>query len=369
MNTIRNYFSKMNCFDDYSKGGSVDHLVEKYGISRSTFYRWIKDCETPVNPVILHPLDKKNLAETNRQKQMIEIYQKTGLGITSPFEDRVSAIQRLNGEYSLNLLCNTLDVAKATYYRAIEVRETQYSKKRNEYTPLIEKVFEESKQTYGARKISFVLRNMGYHIAPKTVADIMHKNGWFSVRAGAKKLYEQGQKRFVNHVCQQFDVSEPNKVWASDVTEIKYNGFKYYICVVLDLFSRKVLACTISMKPSVQMVNRAVKAAYNERQPNGPLTLHTDRGTVFASKTYNQSLKQMNITHSYSAVSNPYDNAVCEAFFKTLKEEELYRMNYHSEAEMKKSITVYINRYNSERPHAYLKNTSPDKFEKRYFEK
>lgn len=77
----------------------------------------------------------------------------------------------------------------------------------------------------------------------------------------------------------------------------------------------------------------------------------------------------MNITHSYSAVSNPYDNAVCEAFFKTLKEEELYRMNYHSEAEMKKSIAVYINRYNSERPHAYLKNTSPDKFEKRYFEK
>ena len=126
MNTTRNYFSRMNCFDDYSKGGSVDHLVEKYGISRSTLYRWIKGCETPDNPVILRPQDKKNLAETNRQKQMIEIYQKTGLGITSPFEDRVSAIQRLNGEYSLNLLCNTLDVAKATYYRAIEVRETLY---------------------------------------------------------------------------------------------------------------------------------------------------------------------------------------------------------------------------------------------------
>ena len=98
MNTTRNYLSKMNCFDDYSKGGSVDHLVEKYGISRSTFYRWIKGCETPDKPVILCSQDKKYLAETNRQKQMIEIYQKTGLGITSPFEDRVSAIQRLNGE-------------------------------------------------------------------------------------------------------------------------------------------------------------------------------------------------------------------------------------------------------------------------------
>ena len=105
-------------------------------------------------------------------------------------------------------------------FRAIEVRETQYSRKRKEYTPLIEKIFEESRQTYGARKISSILSDMGYHMAPKTVAEIMHNNGWFSVRSGAKKLYEQGLKRFANHVCQQFDVSEPNSLWASDMTEI-----------------------------------------------------------------------------------------------------------------------------------------------------
>jgi transposase InsO family protein len=369
MNTTIKSKAKVNCFKDYKNGGSVDKLTEKYGISRSTFYRWMHEMETPDKPVIPGRQDKKLMAEIERQKQVIEIFQKTGLGISSPFDQRIAAIQSLNGEYSLNLLCSTLDIAKATYYRAIEVRETQYSRKRKEYTPLIEKIFEESRQTYGARKISSILSDMGYHMAPKTVAEIMHNNGWFSVRSGAKKLYEQGLKRFTNHVCQQFDASEPDTLWASDMTEIKYNGFKYNICAVLDLFSRKVIAYSISMKPSTQLVNRTIKSAFRERQPRGPLTLHTDRGTVYASKAFNQTLKELGITHSYSAVSNPYDNAVCEAFFKTLKEEGLYRSNYHSEAEMKKSIAAYIERYNAERPHAYLNNTSPEKFEKKYFEK
>ncbi|MCR4682214.1 MAG: DDE-type integrase/transposase/recombinase [Clostridiales bacterium] len=67
-----------------------------------------------------------------------------------------------------------------------------------------------------------------------------------------------------------------------------------------------------------QLVNRTIKSAFRERQPRGSLTLHTDRGSVYASKAFNQTLKQLGIAHSYSAVSNPYDNAVCEAFFKTL---------------------------------------------------
>ena len=126
MNTTRNYLSKMNCFDDYSKGGSVDHLVEKYGISRSTFYRWIKDCETPVNPVILHPLDKKNLAETNRQKQMIEIYQKTGLGITSPFLLPPSGVPSTSNLKVLMTLSNS--VLKSSVFRSDRI-SSQVEKK------------------------------------------------------------------------------------------------------------------------------------------------------------------------------------------------------------------------------------------------
>ena len=77
----------------------------------------------------------------------------------------------------------------------------------------------------------------------------------------------------------------------------------------------------------------------------------------------------MNITHSYSSAGNPYDNSVCEAFFKTLKEEELYRREYHSEAEMKKSVSDYIERYNTKRPHTYLHYKTPERVEEEYFAK
>ena len=212
------------------------------------------------------------------------------------------------------------------------------------------------------------MKEKGYPTSPDTVAKIMHSNGWFSVRAGAKKLYLQNQKRMENMLCQQFSVSKPNEVWVSDVTEIKYGKYKYYICAVLDLFSRKVVAFHISMKATVQLVNRTIKKAFESRQPTEPLILHTDRGVNYTSKVYNQTLQLMNITHSYSATGNPYDNSVCEAFFKTLKEEELYRHEYHSEAEMKKSVSDYIERYNSKRPHTYLHNKTPNKVEKEYFE-
>lgn len=78
-------------------------------------------------------------------------------------------------------------------------------------------------------------------------------------------------------------------------------------------------------------------------------------------------MRLMNITHSYSSAGNPYGNSVCEAFFKTLKEEELYRREYHSEAEMKKSVSDYIERYNTKRPHTYLRYKTPEWVEAEYF--
>lgn len=355
------------CCLDYRNGKSIREILLRYSISKTTLYRWLKLQKTKDKRSIGINVDRKAVVELERQRKMLAIYQKTGLGIGSPFSERIQAIQKLNGEYSLNLLCLTLGVPKATYYRTIENKETQFEIKCRTLTPIIEEIFDESKQASGARKITEILREMGYSVSPDTVAKIMHRNGWFSVRAGAKKLYLQNQKRIENLLCQQFSVSKPNEVWVSDVTEIKYGKYKYFICVVLDLFSRKVIAFHISMKTTVQLVNRTIKKAYEARNPKEPLILHTDRGVNYTSKVYNQTLRLMNITHSYSGSGNPYDNSVCEAFFKTLKEEELYRREYHSEAEMKKSVSDYIERYNTKRPHTYLRYKTPEWVETEYF--
>ena len=103
-------------------------------------------------------------------------------------------------------------------------------------------------------------------------------------------------------------------------------------------------------------------AAYNERRPSD-LLIHTDRGTAYTSYSLHKTLKQASVAQSFSHPGKPYDNAVAESFFAVFKKEELYRVNYRSEAEFRKSIERYISFYNTERIHRYLNNRTPEQVE------
>ena len=92
------------------------------------------------------------------------------------------------------------------------------------------------------------MKDRGYAVSEKTVADTMHENGWFSIKSSAKTLYLQHQQRRENLLNQQFTASRPNEVWVSDVTYFHLNNKTYYICVILDLYSRKVVAHRVSLK-------------------------------------------------------------------------------------------------------------------------
>jgi len=260
------------CLNEYRKGTSVAKIQQMLDVSKSTIYRWISRQSNGKYYAITCTTNKAMVLENKRQSQIIEIYQRTALELNSPIDKRIKAIADLNGQYSLNMLCSTLGVAKATYYRAVqEKHETTYDIKRKEMTPIIRQLFNESKQTIGAAKITALLHEQDYKISSKLVADIMHRNGLFSIRSGAKKLYMQNRERMQNILQQQFTVSCPNAVWVSDVTEIQYKRFKYYICVILDLFARKIVSFHISTKNSAQLVSGAFKNAYGARQPLKPL--------------------------------------------------------------------------------------------------
>ena len=144
---------------------------------------------------------------------------------------------------------------------------TTYEEKKRELTPIIEKIFLDNNQIYGASKIHAILKDRGYIVSQNTVADIMHKNGWFCIGNGAKKLYYMNLERKQNLLNQQFTVSRPNEVWVSDVTYFKYSNTVYYICVVLDLFARKVVGYRIALSNSTQLTKGTFLTAYKERQP------------------------------------------------------------------------------------------------------
>lgn len=305
-----------------------------------------------------------------RLETIIEILKSAPCCSSAPLRERLEAIQEMSGTYNVNILCDALNVAKGTYYNHIKRNKkenTLHTQKIKELTPIIEEIYHSSKQTYGAARVHAVLKERGYHISEATVAKVMQKNGWFSVRSGAKKLHEASKARKENILNQEFTVTAPNEVWVSDVTEYAFKNIKYYICVVLDLYARKVVSHTIGLNNSTQLTKRALNVAYHQRMPKVGLILHTDQGANYTSAAFQKCAKNLNITQSFSRAGNPYDNSVMESFFKTLKLEELYRKDYQSERELKESITRYIHFYNSERVHSRNFFRSPDKYEEEYY--
>ncbi len=161
--------------------------------------------------------------------------------------------------------------------------------------------------------------------------------GLQSIRHRAKAIYEKEVKA-KNKVNQQFQTTRPNEVWVSDVTYFRTPYNSYYICVILDLYSRKVIAHRIALNNSTQLVKNTFKDAYETRQPKGTLIFHSDRGGNYRSKTFCNYLKYLKVTQSFSRAYTPYDNSVVESFFSSLKREELYRTKYRSDKEFKKAV-------------------------------
>lgn len=353
-------------------GEPIASISEDTGIAKSTLYAWIKSNGKKKNKA-LNMTDYRILKQRcETLEKMVEILQLSPCAVSAPLHDRYQVIKDLSDHYSVNLLCQTLKVAKGSYYNHIlrnANENTSYMRKRKELTPIIEQIFHETNQVLGARKIMTILKSRGYKVAEKTVASIMHENGWFSIRGGSKAIYEMNKVRKENILNQQFVTSAPNEVWISDVTYFKCKNTKYYICVIIDLFSRKVIAYTVSTSNSTRTTKGTLSKAYYERNPKAGLIFHTDQGANYTSHTFASFCKTLEITQSFSRKASPYDNSVMEAFFKTMKAEELYRNQYRSERHLRENIQNYIEFYNEKRPHQMNRYQTPNAIEEAYYKR
>ena len=167
-----------------------------------------------------------------------------------------------------------------------------------------------------------------------------------------------------NVLHQQFDQPEPNLVWVCDFTYIRAAGRFYYLCAILDLFSRKVIAYKLSDKIDTQLAIDTVNLAVADRGKSQGAIFHTDRGSQFTSAEFRKHLDRLNMVQSFSAKAHPYDNAVMECFFKYLKKEEVNRNSYYSFKDLNNSLFEYIfGFYNSVRPHSHNNGLSPNQAE------
>lgn len=167
-----------------------------------------------------------------------------------------------------------------------------------------------------------------------------------------------------NILAQNFDQPAPNMVWVSDFTYIRVANRFYYLCAILDLFSRKIVAFKVSNKIDTNLAIDTLNDALVSRNISSGLMFHTDRGSQFTAKAFRQYLDNLNIVQSFSNKGHPYDNAVMESFFKYLKKEETDRRCYNSLSELNHSLFSYINGfYNSLRPHSHNNGLSPNQKE------
>lgn len=153
----------------------------------------------------------------------------------------------------------------------------------------------------------------------------------------------------------------------SDVTYFRFNNKNYYICAVIDLFSRMVIGYQIGKTNSTHLVKSTFQMAYQNRKPTEPLTFHTDRGSNYSSNAFRTLLRSLGVTQSFSRARVPYDNSVMESFFSSLKREELYRTRYHTEGEFRAAVDKYMTFYNEQRPHAKNTYKTPLKKELDFF--
>lgn len=372
MNKVISDKIKTSIIEQVIFGEDIGALAEKYRVSKSSIYRWVKDYKykqkyNTDNLLTLSQM-KRNM---NRANKKLHILSTAPCGTNSPLLPRYKYIETIEDIYGLNICCEAMNVNKGSYlnYKLRGKRgDTVYARREKEAKPLIEEIFFESRRTYGANRIYSVLKSRGYDYGIKLIRKVMRENDMFVIGTNAKKRYLKSLGKKENILQREFDVSRPNEVWVSDVTELKFQRKIIYLCVILDLYARKVVAFRFSSKNSTQLTKSTLSAAYKLRKPTDVLLLfHSDQGSNYTSRTFRTYLKELGIKSSFSDPGKPHDNSVMESFNKTLKHEEYYVKFYRSERELKESIKDYIKFYNSYRIHSYNNDKTPDEKEALFY--
>ncbi len=230
-------------------------------------------------------------------------------------------------------------------------------------------MMEESRNTYGAKRVTKELKDRGFHVNHKRIERLMKENNIRPKRARKFKKTTDSNHKFPaseDRLQRRFDVKEPNRVWVSDVTYLKTNEGWLYLCAWIDLFSRAVVGWSLSTSLASQFVCDALTAGLNRRPGARPL-VHSDRGVQYASNVFRQLLWRNKLRQSMSRKGNCWDNAVAESFFSTLKSDLDLKPSMPAAA-VRQLVFEYIEIfYNRKRLHSTLGYKSPEAVEQQYW--
>jgi transposase InsO family protein len=219
---------------------------------------------------------------------------------------------------------------------------------------------------YGYRRVTVVLHRRGMRINHKRVLRIMREDNLLAIRYRKYILTTDSQHEqevYVN-LAARMTVTGVNQLWVADITYIRLRVEFVFLAVVIDRFSRKAIGWALDRTLAARVAVTALQQAIAQRQPPPGVVHHSDQGIQYACADYNQVLEASGMVPSMSRPANPYDNAACESFMKTLKQEEIYCNQYRDFEELSAHLEEFIeNYYNRQRLHSALGYRTPEEFE------
>jgi putative transposase len=274
--------------------------------------------------------------------------------------------------YSLRLMSKVLNVSSSGFYNW-NLRDNKKGSEKLKLVRAIEDIHRSSRKTYGSPRIWEQLGALGFKVSKSRVERLMRE---FGIRAKTKKKFRvTTDSKHNNPICEnilnrEFSPQKPNQVWAGDITYVWTRQGWLFLAVVIDLFSRQVVGWSMSERITKELALSALNMALEKRKPLRGLIHHTDRGSQYASHTYQKLLKNYGIVCSMSRKGNCWDNAVVESFFHSLKTELIFFEDFQTRQEARAKIFEWIEVfYNKQRIHSTLGYKTPEQFEKLQFEK
>ena len=266
-------------------------------------------------------------------------------------------------------VCATLGLPRSTYYHAAAPTASQCEDA--QIGSRIEAIFKTHRRRYGYRRIGAVLADEGTVCAPQRVRRLMRQRG---LRALQPRHFPprtsdgRADAPSPNLLLDQPLPTQPDQVWAGDITFIPTAAGWLYLAVVIDLCSRKILGWALADHLRADLVVAALHQALDSRRPAPGLIFHSDRGSQYGSTAFRALLRRAGLRQSMSARANPYHNAWSESFIGTLKTEMLQDGCFLTDADARTEIFAFIEAYyNTHRKHSALNYLSPVQFEAKSF--
>ena len=270
----------------------------------------------------------------------------------------------LQGNLSVERMCQLAQVSRASFYRSL--RQQAPAVEEMELRAAMQQIFLEHRRRYGYRRIAKALRRQGLLVNRKRIQRLMQTDNLLAVQRRAFVVTTNSNHDFEVYLnlASRVKLSGVNQLWVADITYIRLQKEFVYLAVILDAYSRKVVGWALDKTLAASLPKAALEMAIAARRPGPGLVHHSDRGVQYASSEYIRVLEQHGIIPSMSRPANPYDNASCESFMKTLKQEEIYLNHYSDLQHLRRHVGSFLEEYyNRRRLHSSLGYQSPEEFE------